>query len=145
MVDNESNPVGRPRKYEPDGLAEIFEVYQVWRLEHPLKKPMPTKNGVVDVSIERPMSLREFCVQADISRETWSNYCQLPEFLEVTSRIRNIVEGEQIVNGLVGNYNGNLVARLSSIKDNQDHTSGGDPITGTVVFVPQGEKPIIED
>jgi hypothetical protein len=65
-----------------------------------------------------------------------TKYCkENPEFIEVITRIRLVIETQQLEGGLVGAFDPRIVARLNGLTDKKDITSGGLPIAPPTVEV----------
>ena len=68
----------------------------------------------------RAFSIEGFCIFADIARQTFLNYSKEEDFLEVTTRIREIIENQQFDGAASGFLNANIIARKLGLADNQN-------------------------
>lgn len=127
---------GRNFKYTPAKLwAEAVKYFewispQVWNKKEAIKGG-DMAGTLVDVPTSTPMSIKGFCLFSDISHQTFLNYesAENKDFVEVTSRIRAIIESKQFEGATVGAYNANIIARTLGLVDKQDITSKGDNIS----------------
>lgn len=82
--------------------------------------------------VARPLTFQGFMAFTGMGSEwrTFASYTakRSDEFSAVISRIRAVVQSDQIEGGLANIYNSNLTARLNGITDRQDITSGGEII-----------------
>ena len=118
----------KPRKYTPDTLAAKFDEYVKHINEHPLWKQVATKGGVVDIDVKQPLTLVGFCVFADITMQTFSNYESQDAYFEVTTRVRERVAADQIAGAMAGLYDSSIVSRVQRLADRQDITTDGKAI-----------------
>ena len=90
-----------------------------------------------------PYTLSGLCVFLDVSPiylnefEKSETYKRNPDFSIVLTRVRKIVETQQVEGALNGYYNANLTARLNGFTDKQDLTSGGEAIKPTIIVQSQ--------
>lgn len=136
--------VGRPLIYQPDDLWLKFTEYCIWAENNPLYRHDVIKNGemtgeILNIPLKRPLSIIRFCSFADISLDTFINYEKRSEFLEVTKRIRAVIESEQFEGAAVGNYKENIIARTLGLVDKKDVTSNGDNIAPIITTLTPGE------
>ena len=121
---------GRDFKYTPDELWIEAVKYFKWMKKRVWNKKDPIKSGdmagkLIDVPTEIPFSLQSFCLFADISTDTFRNYENTKDFIEVTTRIRSIVEAQQFEGATVGAFNPNIIARTLGLTDKTDITTNG--------------------
>ena len=90
-----------------------------------------------------PYTLSGICVFLDVSPiylnefEKSETYKNNPDFSIVLTRVRKIIETQQVEGALNGYYNANLTARLNGFTDKQDLTSGGEAIKPTIIVQSQ--------
>lgn len=129
---------GRPPIFEtPDDLWRCFTEYVALVEQHEINLPTYVVKGSKREEgkggkIARPLTFQAFMAFAGISSE-WSDFEKYTkqrseEFSEVTTRIRRIIESDQVEGGLANIYNSNLTARLNGLKERTDHTSGDESL-----------------
>ena len=129
---------GRPPVFEtPDDLWRCFSEYVALVEQHDINLPTYVVKGSKREEgkggkIARPLTFQGFMAFAGISRE-WADFEKYTKqrdegFCEVITRIRRIIESDQVEGGLANIYNSNLTARLNGLKDRTDHTSGDEPL-----------------
>lgn len=117
---------GRDFAYTPEGLWDEAVKYFDWISTRVWNKKEAIKSGdlagkTMDVPTSTPMSIESFCIFADITTDTFRNYQSnkdsYKDFLEVTTRIREIIESNQFEGATVGAYNPNIIARKLGLVD----------------------------
>jgi len=124
---------GRNHKYTPEKLWAEAEAYFTWMSERVWNKKEAIKSGemagtLIDIPTMTPMSIKTFCLYADIDHKTFLNYESAKgyeDFFQVTRKIRYIIESQQLEGATVGAYNANIVARLLGLADKQEHEIKG--------------------
>jgi hypothetical protein len=128
------NKHGRDFKYTPELLWDEAVKYFKWISESTWVKKEPIKSGdmagtTMDVPTTTPMSIKGFCLFADIDFTTFENYEsnqeQYKDFFHITKRVRHIIESQQFEGATVGAYNPNIIARTLGLSEKTDLTSGG--------------------
>ena len=86
-----------------------------------------------------PYSLKGLCVFLGVSSHYFSE-CKKSEtfksnkdFLEVYTRVEDIIQTQQIDGSMMGYYNASLTARLNGLVDKTDMTSGGEPLKAQII------------
>ena len=132
---------GRNFKYTPEKLWEEAVKYFDWMSKRVWNKNEAIKSGdrvgdIIEVPTSTPFSCESFCLFADISGDTFRNYQSNKEgykdFLEVSTRIRAIIDSQQFEGATVGAYNPNIIARKLGLQDKQDITTDGEKIGGNL-------------
>lgn len=131
------NKHGRDFKYTPEALWDEAVKYFDWMSERVWNKKEAIKSGdlageLIDVPTSTPMSIESFCLYADISLRTFLNYETdkgNEDFIQVTTRVRGIIESQQFEGATVGAYNANIIARKLGLADKTDLTSKGESIS----------------
>jgi hypothetical protein len=76
------------------------------------------------VRVERettpPFTLTTLFMFLDISRGTWDNYKQVEGFLEIITRIEQVIYSQKFEGATVGVYNSNIIARDLGLTDKQE-------------------------
>jgi hypothetical protein len=116
---------GRPKAYDPPRLLNISYDYFKWATENPWMKNEAVKGGdnagmIIKVPTSRPFTIHGLCVFAGISVQTFDNYSKNKEFLEVTTRIREIIYNQKFEGAAVGAYNANIIARDLGLADKKE-------------------------
>jgi len=131
------NKHGNNFAYTPDKLWDEAVKYFEWMSVKVWNKKEAIKSGdmageLIDIPTSTPMSIKSFCLYADISHQTFLNYESnkgtYTDFFEVTTRIKSIIESQQFEGATVGAYNPNIIARTLGLTDKTDVTSGGEKI-----------------
>ena len=123
---------GRPPKYnDPEELWADFKKYVEDNNQNTWTKYEAIKGGdrageLIHIPVTPPLSILGFCVFIGITRITFWEYGKKEKFLNVTSRIKDVCERNQVDGAMSGFYNHNLVARLNGIADEQNINVQGD-------------------
>ena len=149
---------GRDTTYTPESLLEKANEYFNWCLENPLMEATIQKvkvNGIgeeirmVDLPKMRPFTLQGFCNFAEIVIQTFHNYENTDKetkqentddekgFLEVTTRIRGIIENQQFEGAASGFLNPNIIARKLGLVDRKS-VNGNMSLSNPEVVLPDG-------
>lgn len=118
---------GRNFKYTPELLWEEAVKYfdeisvSVWNKKEAIKSG-DLAGTTMNVPTQTPMSIEGFCLFADIEHKTFLNYEKenIGDFLQVTTRIRKIIETQQFEGATVGAFNPNIIARKLGLADKQE-------------------------
>lgn len=81
-----------------------------------------------EVPTDTPYTLTGLFVFLDISAQTWKDYRERKDFIEIITRVEQIIYTQKFEGASVGAYNANIIARDLGLKDNSDITSGGQPL-----------------
>ena len=115
---------GRDKIYTPEELLKVANEYFAWCIDNPFHEEVLFHyQGQVtrDKSKKlRPFSIEGFCVFADIARQTFLNYSKDKDFIEVTTRAREIIESQQFAGAASGFLNANIIARKLGLADNSN-------------------------
>lgn len=94
------NRLGAPKKYETErALRNAIERY-LRSISRTIDAKDPTGTVITDddgkpihiVQYIRPPEISGMCAFLGIDRKTWNNYCNRPEFAEVTRQTRTLME-----------------------------------------------------
>ena len=86
-----------------------------------------------------PYSLKGLCVFLGVSSHYFSEFKKSEtfksnkDFLEVYTRVEDIIQTQQIDGSMMGYYNASLTARLNGLVDKTDMTSGGEPLKAQII------------
>ena len=122
---------GREAKFKPEELLEAAYNYFDWCQENPMHKREVLKGGVkagevIKVEIDRPYTIVGLCNYIGISERTFRNYDELEDYLPITTHIREVIVQNQLEGALVEAYSPNIVARVLSLTDKQEHSVKND-------------------
>lgn len=132
-----AHTTGRPKKHTPDSVWKLAVEYFDWCEKNPWKEEKPFGTGFVAiVNKSRPYTEIGFRLFAGISNGTWENYSSGKEgyedFLEVTTRIKEIVYTQKFEGAATGFFNPNIIARDLGLSDKKELTGkDGAPIAVT--------------
>ena len=112
---------GRDTTYTPETLLEAANEYFNWCLDNPLKESQVVKYKdsyeIIEVPKMRTFSIQGFCNYAEIMKQTFFNYEKREDFLDVTTRIRGVIENFQFEGAASGFLNPNIIARKLGLAD----------------------------
>lgn len=76
----------------------------------------------VERETETPYTLSGMCLYFDCSREWWNKFknSERPEFLQVITRIENIIFTQKFEGAAVGAFNANIIARDLGLSDKSE-------------------------
>lgn len=130
---------GRPKKFRPDELEEKANEYFQWCIDNPLYEAvLHGKSGEI-MKLPRLRAFTEtgLCVFLGISTTSFYSYYvgeESQDYVEVITRIREVIRTQKFEGAAAGFLNANIIARDLGLRDKQDvdHTSGGEPFNVTV-------------
>lgn len=112
---------GRDHEYTPEGLWEELIAYSKWIKENPLEEEkvfsFQGKAFTHTVNKMRAMTIKAFCLFADICETTFSNYRKNEDFVSVITRIENIIYSQKFEGAAAELLNPNIIARDLGLKD----------------------------
>lgn len=116
---------GRDPEYKPQDLWERACEYFQWCDENPWVKKDFVRGGdsagsIVDLETSRPYTLTGFCDHARISEKTFGNYHKNEGYVQVTTRIKQIMFTQKFEGAAVGAFNANLIARDLGLADRKE-------------------------
>ena len=133
------NKHGRGYKYEPEALWDEFVAYAKWVEETPLfEEKQFAFQGVVtthDAPKMRAMTVRAFCLFADIDRSTFADYKNKPDFSDIITRIEDAIYQQKLEGAAADLLNPNIIARELGLKDTTEVTGKDGAPVSTPVFV----------
>jgi len=145
------NPI-KPKLYTSEGLWDKFVEYTNWADKNPIMVPEqskmpqrlpagynkethgPIKNFLkqtISLPHTRAYSIEAFCNFANISLQTFYNYLKCENdktYVEICTRIKQIIDAQHLEGGLAGTFNANIVAMKLGLKQ-QSELSGSIGIT----------------
>jgi len=128
--------MGRPFKYTPEQLEQKFKEYVIWNKENnkfykrELLKSGERAGEIVDVDVTPPLTIVGFCVFCEISKAIffeWLSDINNPLF-DISMRIREQIEHNQISGAALDIFNPSIVARLNGLSDTVNVESNLQPV-----------------
>jgi len=118
---------GRDRIFDnPQDLADAANEYFEWVINNPFKEQVlfhaqgvVTKDNAIKM---RPFTIEGLCNYIDICKQTFFNYEKVPDFLDITKRIKQIIENQQFEGAAAGFLNANIIARKLGLSEKNEHT-----------------------
>ena len=100
-----------------------------WRIEKTKKKGRSKE--VESTPTQRPYTIAALCMYLGV-HSTYLNDLKDKDYSEVITRIRQIIETNQIEGAMVGAYNANIVSRINGLTDKMDIESGGEKLKAVI-------------
>lgn len=106
----------------PEILWEAAKEYFEATINRPwIKKDWVGKDAVeVERKTTPPFTLTSLFLFLDISHQTWNLYRERKDFVEVVTRIENVIYAQKFEGATVGAYNSNIIARELGLSDKQE-------------------------
>lgn len=83
----------------------------------------------------RPMTIMGLCIFLDITFQTWSNYREKADFIEVTERVEAIIYQYKFEGAAADLLNANIISRELGLADKHENTGSGRlEIAGDVLY-----------
>ena len=118
---------GRDKLFStPELLWEAACKYFKWCDDHPWIKTETTTKGekveVKETPTQRPYTLEGWCLYCGASKNWWIEFKAAKHhgFLEITTRIDDIIYRQKFEGATVGTFNASIVARDFGLADNQN-------------------------
>jgi len=116
---------GRDKKYTLEQLVDGANEYFQWCQDNPLKEETLVKYKdsyeTIGMAKMRPFTLHGLCNYLDIAVSTFDLYSHSSEgFMEVTTRIRQIVYNQKFEGAASGFLNPNIIARDLGMVDKKE-------------------------
>ena len=119
----------KPKFANADDLWNASVEYFEWVEENPLYEQKAfCAQGVVtyaNMSKMRAMTISGLCIFLDISMQTWLDYKGRKDFIDITTRVENIIYNQKFTGAAADLLNANIIARDLGLKDESkiDHQS----------------------
>jgi hypothetical protein len=97
-------------------LTPLIEIKLVTYLGNSRKEELPKM---------RAMTIAGLCNFLDISQETWRNYREKPDFIEVVNRVEDIIRDQKFSGAAAELLNPNIIARDLGLRDRVDSELSG--------------------
>jgi len=117
------NTSGQPRVFKsPQELADGSNEYFEFIEKNPFKEQDFRGKDAYEVSINRmrPMTIEGLCNTLEISRQTFYNYEKDPDYFDICTRIRQIIETQQFEGAASGFLNANIISRKLGLSERQE-------------------------
>lgn len=125
---------GRSPDYTPETIWEKFKDYAQWMQENPLYESKAFGTGIiVELPKMRAMTIKGFCLFANIAHQTFLVYEKKPEYSEVIACIKDSIYTQKFEGASAEFLNPNIIARDLGLADNQN------------INLPQGTKIEVQD
>jgi hypothetical protein len=125
---------GRKPAFETvDDLWEACCEYFEWIETNPLwEDKLVTFQGSAihePVAKMRAMTVSSLCIFLDIAFQTWQNYKGRDGFVEITTRVEEIIKTQKFQGAAADLLNPNIIARELGLADKSEHTGeAGGPL-----------------
>lgn len=111
---------GTDKAYSPDVLWLKALEYFSWIETTPLQEEKVFSNGKRMKSAKmRAMTIRGFCIFAQISTVTFAKYETYQDYINITARIRDIIYTQKFEGAAAGLLETNIIARELGLIDKQ--------------------------
>lgn len=124
---------GRDKKYTPNAFRKVALDYFEYCINNPLyemviqKRRVDRDTEIIEkVLLEkiRPFTIKGLCIHAQICMQTFYNYKDDNNFLDVITRVEEIIENQQFEGAAAGFFNANIIARKLGLADKQELDHG---------------------
>lgn len=122
-----------------EAACEYFEATDARKW---VKKDWVGKDATeVSRETETPYTLSGLCLYLDCSREWWNKFKNenREDFLQVVTRIDQIIYTQKFEGASVGAFNANIIARDLGLKEQTDLTTGGEKISPVITAMVDGK------
>lgn len=111
---------GNERKYIPETLwAKALEYFD-WIISNPWREQTVSAGKILSIEKPRPMTIYGFCSFANMTFDTYNNYRKEDAYLDITTRIDDIIRDYKLCGAEAGAFHPNIVARQLSLADKQE-------------------------
>ena len=131
------NKHGKDPDYNSSELWDEFVQYCQWIEDNPLREEKQFAfQGMVtthDAPKMRAMTIRGFCLFADIAMKTFYEYAKKDDYRNITTRIEDAIYQQKLEGAAADLLNPNIIARELGLKDHSEVTGkDGAPIASTL-------------
>lgn len=139
--------VGNEKKYQPEELWIKAIDYFKWVEENPLKEAKVFGSGFkTEIGKMRAMTITGFCVYAGITTTTFGTYSNDKAYLDIITRIKDIIFSQKFEGAAAGLLEGNIISRELGLRERQELTGkDGEPLLGRLEVIIVRSKQDIED
>ena len=128
---------GRDYQYKPEELWDEAVKYFQWVEDNPLYEAVTIQRGITiedeegNKKIEyfakapkmRAMTIKAFCLFADITHTTWDNYKANKDFVAIVTRIEDIIYSQKFEGASASLLNHNIIARELGLAEKTNNTN----------------------
>lgn len=104
-----------------EALWTAASEYFAWVEDNPLyeAKPFAFQGTVTiaNVAKMRAMTIEGLCIFLDIAKQTWIDYRGRPDFLDVVTRVEEIIRSQKFAGAAADLLNANIIARDLGLTD----------------------------
>lgn len=112
--------VGNDKSYTPAALWDKAVEYFNWIDKNPLHESKGFSNGLIlEMTKLRAMTIKGFCLFAEISTQTFTNYDKEDAYFAITAKIRDIIYTQKFEGAAAGLFETNIIARELGLADKQ--------------------------
>ena len=123
------NPIGRPKRLKTaDELAELWDEFKIFVKSNPRKKHVFIgKEGRSDYELlEQPFTMAGFYTWGYSKHVIFQPYIlnvqdRYKDFITISTRIKAEIRADQLIGGMVGQYNSSITARLNGLADKTEN------------------------
>jgi len=130
---------GRDTIYTPVSLLDKSNEYFQWCIDNPLEEQISYhyQGAVVKDTISkmRPFTISGLCNFMDICVKTFNNYEKKEDFIQVTTRVKQIIFNQKFEGAAANLLNPNIIARDLGLIDRQDVKSDDKPLNQSIPLV----------
>lgn len=124
---------GRKKIFQtPKELWDASKKYFNWVMDNPIleQRPFSYMGNITYAEVEkpRPMSVYRMCSYIGMDYSTYTRYRKNEKYKEVCNAIDTIIRENKFEGAASGQMNPVIIARDLGLRDNIDHTSGGEKI-----------------
>ena len=113
----------------PQDLFTACCEYFQWVEDNPLISAEPVKfqggGDTFEVPRMRAMTIRGLCIFLDISPQTWLNYKERPDFLDIVTKVEDIIYTQKFEGASAEMLNPNIIARDLKLKETTETEISG--------------------
>jgi len=138
----------KPIWSDPAELQRACFDYFEWVEANPLteNKVFQYEGAPVYAPVEkmRAMTKHGLCVFLGISRQTWDDYAEKDDFMDIVSMVNDCIRDQKFSGAAAGLLNSNIIAREIGLAEKTEHelgSGGRGKVKWEVEFVNAEEKP----
>ena len=124
---------GKDKKYPtPKDLLDACNEYFQWVQDNPLMEAQVVKYKdyaeLMQVPKMRPLTIQGLCNYIDLSVEGWRLYKARKDYVEITTRVEQIIYNNKFEGAASGFLNPNIIARDLGLQDKKELEHTGEII-----------------
>ena len=105
---------GREKRWSPEELRNACYEYFQWVEENPLREAIVFRGKLSrgkGKPIMRPMTIGGLCIFLGCTRQTWINYGNHKDYLDIVQEVNSIIYEQKFAGAAAGLLNPNIIAR----------------------------------